>query len=68
VTGLLARDSESRHAVGAENEIPDIREYSRKSSLSASCRAEALARDADRKQPDEVLGFGLYPRLKAKRC
>ena len=29
VTGLLARDSESRHAVGAENEIPDIGEYSR---------------------------------------
>lgn len=28
VTGLLARDSESRHAVGAENEIPDISEYS----------------------------------------
>jgi DNA-binding transcriptional ArsR family regulator len=28
VTGLLARDSESRHAVGAENEIPDIAEYS----------------------------------------
>jgi hypothetical protein len=24
----LARDSESRHAVGAENEIPDISEYS----------------------------------------
>jgi hypothetical protein len=29
VTGLLARDSEARHAVGAENEIPDIAEYSR---------------------------------------
>jgi hypothetical protein len=29
VTGLLARDSEARHAVGAENEIPDISEYSR---------------------------------------
>jgi hypothetical protein len=29
VTGLLARDSESRHAVGAENDIPDIAEYSR---------------------------------------
>jgi hypothetical protein len=28
VTGLLARDSESRHAVGAENEIPDIAGYS----------------------------------------
>ena len=28
VTGMLARDSESRHAVGAENEIPDIAEYS----------------------------------------
>ena len=28
VTGMLARDSESRHAVGAENEIPDISEYS----------------------------------------
>ena len=28
VVGLLARDSESRHAVGAENEIPDIAEYS----------------------------------------
>jgi hypothetical protein len=28
VTGLLARDSESRHAVGAENEIPDISGYS----------------------------------------
>ena len=28
VTGMLARDSESRHAVGAENEIPDIGEYS----------------------------------------
>jgi hypothetical protein len=28
VIGLLARDSESRHAVGAENEIPDIAEYS----------------------------------------
>jgi hypothetical protein len=27
VIGLLARDSESRHAVGAENEIPDIAEY-----------------------------------------
>ena len=27
VTGMLARDSESRHAVGAENEIPDIAEY-----------------------------------------
>src|SRR5690242_5263749 len=34
-------------------------------SLPASCRAEALARDADRNHPDEVLGFGLYPRLKA---
>lgn len=29
VTGLLARESEGRHAVGAENEIPDISEYSR---------------------------------------
>ena len=29
VTGMLARDSEARHAVGAENEIPDIAEYSR---------------------------------------
>jgi len=29
VTGLLARDSEARHAVGAENEIPDIAGYSR---------------------------------------
>ena len=29
VTGMLARDSEARHAVGAENEIPDISEYSR---------------------------------------
>ena len=28
VTGMLARDSEGRHAVGAENEIPDISEYS----------------------------------------
>jgi hypothetical protein len=28
VIGLLARDSESRHAVGSENEIPDIAEYS----------------------------------------
>jgi hypothetical protein len=28
VTGMLARDSESRHAVGAENEIPDISQYS----------------------------------------
>jgi hypothetical protein len=37
----------------------------RKSPLSASCRTEALARDADRNHPDEVLGFGLYPRLKA---
>ena len=37
----------------------------RKSPLPASCRAEALARDADGNHPDEVLGFGLYPRLKA---
>src|SRR5689334_11333679 len=37
----------------------------RKSPLPASCRMEALARDADRNHPDEVLGFGLYPRLKA---
>ena len=37
----------------------------RKSPLSASCRTDALARDADRNHPDEVLGFGLYPRLKA---
>ena len=37
----------------------------RKSPLSASCRAEALARDADRNHSDEVLGFGLYPRVKA---
>jgi hypothetical protein len=37
----------------------------RKAPLSASCRAEALARDADRNHSDEVLGFGLYPRLKA---
>ncbi len=36
-----------------------------KSPLSASCRAEALARDTDRNHPDEVLGFALYPRLKA---
>jgi DNA-binding transcriptional ArsR family regulator len=28
LTGMLARDSESRHAVGAENEIPDIAGYS----------------------------------------
>ncbi len=28
VTGMLARESEGRHAVGAENEIPDIAEYS----------------------------------------
>ncbi len=28
VTGMLARESESRHAVGAENEIPDIAGYS----------------------------------------
>jgi hypothetical protein len=35
------------------------------SPLSASCRAEALARDADRNHPDEVLRFALYPRLKA---
>jgi hypothetical protein len=34
-------------------------------ALPTSCRAEALARDADRNHPDEVLGFGLYPRLKA---
>jgi hypothetical protein len=27
--GMLARDSETRHAVGAEHEIPDISEYSR---------------------------------------
>jgi hypothetical protein len=26
---MLARDSEARHAVGAENELPDISEYSR---------------------------------------
>src|SRR5437660_6240757 len=37
----------------------------RKSPLPASCRAEALARDADGNHPDEVLRFGLYPRLKA---
>ncbi len=37
----------------------------RKSPLPASCRPEALARDADRNHPDEVLGFALYPRLKA---
>src|SRR5690348_3571241 len=37
----------------------------RKSLLPASCRAEALARDADRNHSDEVLGFGLDPRLKA---
>ena len=37
----------------------------RKSPLPASCRAQALARDADRNHSDEVLGFGLYPRLKA---
>src|SRR5690348_8437210 len=37
----------------------------RKSPPSASCRAQALARHADRNHPDEVLGFGLYPRLKA---
>jgi hypothetical protein len=37
----------------------------RKSPLPASCRMEALARDADRNHSDEVLGFGLYPRLKA---
>ena len=29
VAGLLARDSEARHAVGAENELPDVSEYSR---------------------------------------
>jgi DNA-binding transcriptional ArsR family regulator len=29
VAGMLARDSEARHAVGAENELPDISEYSR---------------------------------------
>jgi DNA-binding transcriptional ArsR family regulator len=29
VAGLLARDSEARHAVGAENELPDISDYSR---------------------------------------
>jgi hypothetical protein len=29
VIGVLARDSETRHAVGAENEIPDISGYSR---------------------------------------
>jgi hypothetical protein len=29
VYGLLARDSEARHAVGSENELPDIAEYSR---------------------------------------
>ena len=29
VYGMLARDSEARHAVGAENELPDISEYSR---------------------------------------
>ena len=28
VIGVLARDSETRHAVGAENDIPDISEYS----------------------------------------
>jgi DNA-binding transcriptional ArsR family regulator len=28
VYGMLARDSEARHAVGAENELPDIAEYS----------------------------------------
>ena len=28
VAGMLARDSEARHAVGAENELPDISEYS----------------------------------------
>ena len=32
VYGMLARDSEARHAVGAENELPDISEY---------CRGEA---------------------------
>ena len=37
----------------------------RKSTLSASCRAEALARDADGIHPDEVLRFALYPRLEA---
>src|SRR5689334_7968489 len=37
----------------------------RKPPLPASCRTEALARDAGRNHPDEVLGFGLYPRLKA---
>src|SRR5260370_38408056 len=36
-----------------------------KSPVPASCRADALARDADRNHPDEVLGFGPYPRLKA---
>ena len=36
-----------------------------KSPPSASCRAEALARDADRNHPDEVLRLALYPRLKA---
>lgn len=29
VYGMLARESEARHAVGAENELPDISEYSR---------------------------------------
>ena len=29
------------------------------------CRAEALARDTDGIHPDEVLGFALYPGLKA---
>ena len=29
VYGMLARDSEARHAVGAENELPDISGYSR---------------------------------------
>jgi hypothetical protein len=29
IYGMLARDSEARHAVGAENELPDISEYSR---------------------------------------
>jgi hypothetical protein len=36
-----------------------------KPPLSVSCRAEALACDADRIHPDEVLGFALNPRLEA---
>jgi hypothetical protein len=36
-----------------------------RAGLSASCRAEALARDTDGIHPDEVLRFARYPRLEA---